>query len=64
VASQKFTVPDVIVFVPDATVAVSVTMLPEDKEVTGLPPEVAARVVVEVAIPGSVYVAVATGEFA
>jgi hypothetical protein len=47
VASQKFTVPLVTALVPDTTVAVSVTTLFEATEVTGIPPEVTAKVVVE-----------------
>jgi hypothetical protein len=54
VASQKFTVPAVTAFAPDATVAVSVTALPEATVATGLPPEVTASAVVEAAIAGSV----------
>jgi hypothetical protein len=54
VARQKFTVPGVTAAAPDATVAVSVTALPEATEVTGLPPEVTASAVEEVLIAGSV----------
>jgi hypothetical protein len=53
-ASQKFTIPVVTAFAPDATVAVSVTKLGQFTEVTGLPPEVTASAVVEFAIAGSV----------
>jgi hypothetical protein len=45
-ASQKFTCPTVTVVEPEVTAAVSVTLLPEVTEVTGLNPEVTDRVVV------------------
>jgi hypothetical protein len=54
VASQKFTVPFVTAVEPDKTVAVNVTWLGDATEVTRLPPEVTASVVVEFAIAGSV----------
>jgi hypothetical protein len=47
VASQKFTWPAAIAEAPALTVAVSVTTVPDDTEVTGLPPEVTDRTVVE-----------------
>jgi hypothetical protein len=48
VASQKFTVPIVIAVPLLCTVAVNVSTLPEATEVTGIPLEVTARVVVVV----------------
>jgi hypothetical protein len=45
-ASQKFTCPTVTFVEPEVTAAVSVTLLPEGTDVTGLDPEVTARVVV------------------
>jgi len=62
VASQKFTVPVVTAVVPEVTVAVSFTTLGQFTEVTGLPPEVTASVVMEFAIGGSVNVAVAVAD--
>jgi len=50
-ASQKFTCPTVSVAVPAVTVAVSVTTLPEATVVTGMPPEVIAKVVVIEELP-------------
>jgi hypothetical protein len=46
VATQKFTCPTVTGVVPAIIVAVSVTALPEATEVTALPAEVIARVLV------------------
>jgi len=54
VASQKFTEPNGTGVVPETTVAVSVTTLPEATEVTEPPPEVTASAVVEDEIAGSV----------
>jgi hypothetical protein len=49
-ASQKFTVPGLTVALPEVTVAVSITTLPEVKEVTALPAGVTASVVVVVVV--------------
>ncbi len=61
-ASQKLTVPLVTEVEPDATVAFRVTGLPKATVVTGVPPEDTASAVVEAAIGGRVYVAVATAD--